>query len=95
MSRVTSNKKQLQNETNDAACIVQLVKGSLAPGRLYMLLRLPLVSFTFNFIMISLSGTQKVTKDKQSSEFVLQRSVLNEYAEQEAGLSHLNLHEFA
>ena len=55
---------------------------------------LPLLSCTFNFIVVPLSGSCKVTADETSAELVLQQSVLDHYALCE-GLADTNMYHFA
>lgn len=61
----------------------------------HMLLSLPLVSCSFNFITISLNGSKRVNRDKDTGELVLQRSFLEDYAEREPRFVNINLQQFA
>ena len=49
-----------------------------------MLLSLPLLSCSFNFITISLNGSRKINRDKDTGEFELQKSFLDDYAQHES-----------
>ena len=61
----------------------------------HMLLSLPLVSCSFNFITISLNGSQKINQNKDTGEVELQKSFLDDYAQCESNFSNTNLQQFA
>ena len=60
----------------------------------HMLLSLPLVSCTYNFVTASLDGSKKISKNPESGELLLQASILETYASRDASLSPLNLYQF-
>ena len=60
----------------------------------HMLLSLPLVSCSYNFVTVSLNGSKMVTKDQQSGDILVQPSIMDAYATR-SGLSDTNLCQFA
>ena len=58
----------------------------------HILLSLPLVRCSFNFITISLSGLRKINRDKDTGELMLQ---MEDDAEPEVNFSNINLQDFA
>ena len=60
----------------------------------HMLLSLPLVSCTFNFTTLSLTGDRKLSKDTESGQLTLQQSLLDSYSTRTTQLN-LSLVQFA
>ena len=60
---------------------------------MHMLLSLPLISCSYNFVTLSLYESRQVKKDELSGEPTLQQSFLDQYATRE-GLSDINLCQF-
>ena len=59
-----------------------------------MLLSLPLVSCTYNFVTASLDGSKQISKNPESRELFLQASILETYTSRDVSLSPLNLYQY-
>ena len=60
----------------------------------HMLLSLPLVNCTFNFVTVSLDGSRKLSESEESGELILQDSVRDQYATRDHSISALNFSQF-
>ena len=96
-SCVNSSSSTNSSQTIFRRCMLRTVgeRDFSAQETAHMLLSLPLVSCSFNFITISLNGSRKVNWDKDTGELELQRSFLDDYAEREPKFSNTNLQQFA
>lgn len=61
----------------------------------HMLLSLLLFSCTYNFVTVALNSSHKLLKDQDSSELMLEDSLLDTYTSRDASLADLNLCQFA